>query len=113
MKNNQKLTIHGNGTALRSFLNAEDVSRAFQIILTEGKIGETYNIGSEEEITILDLAKLLIKKIKKTDNYQNYLEYIDDRPFNDQRYYISNDKLKQLGWRIECNFETEINKLIK
>ena len=55
---------------------------------------------------------MLIRIIKKTDNYDNWIEYIDDRPFNDIRYYISNNKLKQLGWNISTSFDNGIDELI-
>jgi dTDP-D-glucose 4,6-dehydratase len=91
-----------------------DVVKAFDIILEKGLIGEIYNIGSDdnEEYTVKYVAEMLIKKIKKTDNYGEYIEYITDRPFNDKRYYISNEKIKKLGWDITENFEEGIDNLI-
>ena len=64
------------------------------------------------EYSVLDIAKLLIKKIKNTEDYDKWIEYIEDRPFNDKRYYISNQKLKNLGWDIHVNLEDGINKLL-
>jgi len=64
------------------------------------------------EYSVLDVAKILIKAIKKTDNYQEWIKYIDDRPFNDKRYYISNEKLKLLDWNIKIQFIEGISKLI-
>ena len=64
------------------------------------------------EYSILDLSKLLIDKIKNTKNYENWINYIEDRPFNDKRYYISNNKLKKLGWNISILFNEGINSLI-
>ena len=65
------------------------------------------------EYSILDIAKILIKKIKgDKEVFEDYIEYIDDRPFNDKRYYISNNKLKKLDWNIEKDFNEELNKLI-
>jgi dTDP-D-glucose 4,6-dehydratase len=89
--------------------------KAFDIILEKGVIGEIYNIGSDdnEEYTVKYVAEMLIKKIKKTENYSEYIEYITDRPFNDKRYYISNEKIKKLGWEINKNFEEGIDTLIK
>ena len=82
--------------------------------MERGKIGEIYNIGCDEgmEYSILDVAKILIKRIKGTDNYMDWITYIEDRPFNDQRYYISNQKLKDLGWDIKVNFMSGLNKII-
>ena len=52
-------------------------------------------------------------KIKNTQNHNEWITYIEDRPFNDKRYYISNQKIKDLGWTIEINFEDGINELLK
>ena len=114
LKENKKVTIQGDGSCLRAFLHSYDTSTAFENILEKGKIGEIYNIGCDEgmEYSVLDVAKILIKKIKREENYENWIEYIEDRPFNDKRYYISNQKLKDLGWNIEINFEDGINELI-
>ena len=112
LKDNEKITIHGDGSNLRSFLHVDDLSNAFYLILVNGKIGEIYNIGSDKEYKILDVAHLLIEKIKKSKDYNEYIEYIQDRPFNDKRYYISNDKVINLGWKIKKDFSNEIDKLI-
>ena len=114
-----KVTIQ-NGNCMRAFLHVYDTATAFIAILEKGKIGEIYNIGCDEgmEYSILEVAKMLIEKIINVDNntsidYNDHIEYIEDRPFNDKRYYISNDKLKKLGWNITVDFETGINDLIK
>ena len=113
LQNDKKVTIQGNGSAVRAFLHTEDTVRAFETILEKGVIGEIYNIGCDDnmEYSVLDVAKILIKKIKNTDNYDEWITYIEDRPFNDQRYYISNQKVKQLGWNISMTFEEGISQL--
>jgi dTDP-glucose 4,6-dehydratase len=115
LNENKKVTIQGDGSNVRAFIHVEDVVKAFDIILEVGVIGEIYNIGSDdnEEYTVKYVAEMLIKKIKKTDNYDEYIEYINDRPFNDKRYYISNEKIKNLGWNINQNFDEGIDELIK
>ena len=65
------------------------------------------------EYSIKELSFILIDIIKKTKNYDEWIEYIDDRPFNDKRYYISNEKLKKLGWEIKIKFIDGIKELIK
>ena len=114
LHNKEKVTIQGSGSCVRAFLHSYDTARAFMSILEKGKIGEIYNIGCDEgmEYSILDVAKILIKKIKHTDDYKEWITFIEDRPFNDERYYISNNKLKELGWKITINFEEGINVLI-
>ena len=113
LQNDKKVTIQGNGSAVRAFLHTEDTVRAFETILEKGVIGEIYNIGCDDEMeySVLDVAKMLIKKIKDTNDYNEWITYIEDRPFNDQRYYISNQKVKQLGWNINMTFEEGISKL--
>jgi len=115
LKNNKKITIQGDGSCMRSFLHSSDAASAFDIILKNGKIGEIYNIGcdSEMEFNIIEIGKILIKMIKKTDNYDEWIEYIEDRPFNDQRYYISNEKLKKLGWQIKVDLLSGLEDLVK
>ena len=114
LNENNKVTIQGDGTCIRGFLNIYDTCKAFEIILNHGVIGEIYNIGCDDnmEYSILDIAKILIKKIKNTTNYDEWIEYIDDRPFNDKRYYISNQKLKKLGWNINIDFNLGIDYLL-
>lgn len=102
LKSDNKVTIQGDGSAIRGFLHVYDTARAFECILEKGKIGEIYNIGCDEgmEYSVMQITKILIEKIKNTTDYDNYIEYIEDRPFQDKRYYISNKKLKDLGWNI-------------
>jgi dTDP-glucose 4,6-dehydratase/UDP-glucose 4,6-dehydratase len=114
LKEGKKVTIQGQGTNVRAFLHAYDTAKAFETILEKGAIGEIYNIGCDEgmEYSVMEVAKLLIKMIKNTENYDEWIEYVEDRPFNDQRYYISNQKLKNLGWNIEVELIDGLKKLI-
>ena len=114
LKENKKVTIQGDGSVVRAFLHAYDTARAFEVVLEKGVIGEIYNIGCDTgmEYTVLDVAKMLIKLIKNTENYDEWIEYVEDRPFNDKRYYISNQKLKDLGWDINVKFEDGLGELV-
>jgi dTDP-glucose 4,6-dehydratase/UDP-glucose 4,6-dehydratase len=114
LNEDKKVTIQGEGTSVRAFLHAYDTARAFECILEKGKIGEIYNIGCDQgmEYSVMEIAKMLIKLIKNTKNYDEWIEYIEDRPYNDQRYYISNQKLKDLGWNITINFKDGLNNLV-
>lgn len=113
LKNDEKVTIQGDGSNVRAFLHSNDTVRAFECILEQGTIGEIYNIGCDEnmEYTVLDVAKILIKLIKGTEDYDKWITYIADRPFNDKRYYISNQKIKDLGWAIEVDFMDGVTSL--
>jgi dTDP-glucose 4,6-dehydratase len=114
LKEGKKVTIQGNGTSVRAFLHAYDTAKAFECILEKGATGEIYNIGCDEgmEYSVIDVAKILIQKIKGGNiDFNDWIEYVEDRPFNDQRYYISNQKLKDLGWNIEVGFMEGLNNV--
>jgi UDP-glucose 4,6-dehydratase len=110
--NNQKCTIQGDGCNLRMYIYIDDVVSAFDRILTHGVIGEIYNIGSHNEFSNYNIAKLLINKIKHTHNTNDWIEYIDDRKFNDARYAVNTDKLESLGWKQSTDINDGINKTI-
>ena len=114
LKEDKKVTIQGDGSCVRAFLHSYDTASAFETILYKGKIGEIYNIGCDEgmEFSVLNISKKLIKKIKNTEDYDKWIEYVEDRPFNDKRYYISNHKLKNLGWTIKISLEDGLNQII-
>ncbi len=115
LREGKKVTIQGNGSAVRAFLHAYDTAKAFECILEKGVIGEIYNIGCDAnnmEFSVMEIAKLLIKLIKNTEDYDEWIEYVEDRPFNDQRYYISNKKLKDLGWNIEITLMNGLTELL-
>ena len=85
------------------------------LILLIGVLGAIYNIGCDEgmEYSVLSVAKILIGMIKGKDvNHNDLIEYIADRPFNDARYYISNAKLKKLGWDIKIEFLDGLKDLV-
>jgi 3,5-epimerase/4-reductase len=114
LKEGKKLTIQGKGTSVRAFLHAQDTASAFEAILEKGLVGEIYNIGCDEgmEYSVMEVAQILIKMIKNTENYDEWIEYVEDRPFNDQRYYISNQKVKNLGWSIETELMSGLKELV-
>ena len=105
---NKTLTIHGETGKIRDFIHTSDVNNAIMTILTKGISGEIYNIGVENPVSIVELAKYIIKVVGKGS-----LEYVADRPFNDYRYYIDNSKLCSLGWEPVANFYDKLNEIIK
>jgi dTDP-glucose 4,6-dehydratase len=112
--NGEKLTIQGSGQQKRSFLYVDDVCRAFDIILHNGKIGETYNIGCKHEYSVLETSQKLLEYFGyDLEKDGNMISYIEDRPFNDHRYFISTAKLEELGWKQEILFDEGLIKTIK
>jgi len=96
-KRNEKLTIHGRGDTRRNFIWVDDVSSALFLILQKGNFSsEIYNIGTENEYTVNQVADIILSFLKKEKDENK--QFIEDRPFNDFRYAINVQKLKELGW---------------
>ncbi|KAI9306127.1 hypothetical protein BJ944DRAFT_255573 [Cunninghamella echinulata] len=109
-----KCYIHGDGQNSRKYLYAGDVADALDVILHKGDIGETYNIGSAFEISNLELAKRLIRLFgHKEEDIPKYLEFVQDRAFNDQRYAVDYSKLEKLGWKPRMEFNKGLLKTIE
>jgi dTDP-glucose 4,6-dehydratase len=104
------ITIQGDGSARRNFIYVDNVSSAVWCIIEHGKLHEIYNIGSNDEYSVLEIADLLATKIGKQDFSK---QFIQDRNFNDHRYSVSADKLKQLGWNLEISFEEGLRLTIE
>ncbi|XP_071287078.1 dTDP-D-glucose 4,6-dehydratase isoform X2 [Agelaius tricolor] len=116
LQQNRKCCIHGSGLQRRNFLYATDVVEAFLTVLKEGKPGEIYNIGTNFEMSIAQLAKELIHLIKKTSSeseMEHWMDYVKDRPTNDLRYPMSSEKMHNLGWRPKVPWKEGITKTIE
>jgi len=113
LREGKKCTIHGSrcATIKRAFMHVEDVVDAVEVVWKEGTPGEVYNIASDDEMTVMEVTKMIIETMKGTTDYGKWIDYIDDRPFNDQRYYICAKKLKSLGWKQKKTREDLINFL--
>lgn len=97
LKEGKKMTIHGKGETRRNFIWVDDVTRAIDVVIEKGVIGETYNIGTDTEYSVMEVAKILCSEINGC-SIEGHVEYVEDRPFNDFRYKIDCSKLKELGW---------------
>ena len=116
------LPIYGDGSQIRDWLYVEDHARALIKIATQGKIGETYNIGGRNEKTnhqvVVDICNLLEElapdKPKGVKNYQDLITFVKDRPGHDERYAIDASKIEnELGWTPHETFETGLRKTVQ
>lgn len=114
LKEDKKCTIHGTGESLRSFIHVYDVCTAVEVLLNKGQFGEIYNIGSDPtyEKSVIDITKILVRLIKNSEDISPYVEYVNDRPFNDKRYFITNEKLKSFNWKQTIELADGIAQLI-
>jgi len=110
---NQPCTIHGNGQHRRNFVYVEDVARAYDTILSRGRPGEVYNIGTDFEIANLAVARMLLREFGRATEESKWIVFVEDRNFNDVRYHINLDKLSALGWRPQVAFEDGLMRTIE
>ncbi|XP_062982129.1 dTDP-D-glucose 4,6-dehydratase isoform X2 [Elgaria multicarinata webbii] len=116
LQQNRKCCIHGSGLQRRNFLYASDVAEAFLTIMKKGQPGEIYNIGSNFEMSIVQLAKELIHLIKNTSSEaetEYWMDYVKDRPTNDFGYPMNYGKMYSLGWRPKVPWKEGIKKTIE
>ncbi len=112
------LPVYGDGKNVRDWLFVEDHCSGIFAILDKGKVGETYNIGGENEWTNIQLVNTLceqmaLKMKKDKDYYKKLITYVKDRPGHDHRYAINCDKIKNnLGWKQSVNFEQGLEQTI-
>ena len=106
----EKLPVHGEGKAVRSYLYVDDVAEAFDFILHMGKTGETYNIGTKKERSVMDVAEEICNVFGL--NKEETIQFVEDRPFNDCRYFIEDAKLSALGWSEKTTWEEGIKKTL-
>ena len=107
---NEKLPVYGQGMNIRDWLYVEDHCEAIDIILHKGKKGERYNIGGHNEKRNIDIVKLILKRLRKSEDL---IEFVEDRKGHDYRYAIDPTKLKnEFGWEPKTKFEDGIVKTI-
>lgn len=114
----KNLPIYGKGDQIRDWLYVEDHARALYTVVTEGVIGETYNIGGHNEKknidVVLTICGLLDEIVPKDVSYREQITYVADRPGHDRRYAIDADKINQeLNWKPLETFESGIRKTVQ
>ncbi|MBV1789415.1 dTDP-glucose 4,6-dehydratase [Marinobacterium sp. D7] len=117
------LPVYGQGDQIRDWLYVEDHAQALYIVITEGKIGETYNIGGHNEKRNIEVVKTICEVLQqlappkdylKISSYEELITFVQDRPGHDRRYAIDASKIqRELGWRPEESFESGIRKTVQ
>ena len=116
------ITIYGKGDQIRDWLFVDDHAEALAKVITNSEVGETYNIGGNNEKTNIEvvqkiceiLEELLPNKPNSITNYSDLITFIDDRPGHDKRYAIDSSKIQnELGWTPKESFESGLHKTIE
>ena len=119
IKNNKPIPVYGKGENIRDWLYVEDHASAIDLIFHKGKVGDTYNIGGNNEWKNLDLILLLCKILDKKLNRvagtsEKLITYVKDRPGHDLRYAIDSSKLQgELGWSPIPEFADGLDKTVE
>ena len=116
----KSLPIYGKGDQIRDWLYVEDHARALYKVVTEGVVGETYNIGGHNEKQNIEVVKTICKILDElrpqanAEPYESLITFVKDRPGHDLRYAIDATKIgNELGWKPEETFETGIRKTVE
>ncbi len=108
--NNEKLPVYGDGKNIRDWLYVEDHCEAIDLVFHNGRAGERYNIGGHNEKRNIEIVKLILKHLNKSEDM---IQFVEDRKGHDYRYAIDPTKIKnELGWEPKTKFEDGIIKTI-
>jgi dTDP-glucose 4,6-dehydratase len=114
----RKIPLHNNGEPYRNWLHAEDTATAVITLIEKGKIGEIYNVAGGFEQQNIDTIKKIITEYVEIANWQDFYDiehYVDfscDRPGQDVRYALNDDKLRSLGWSPKKQFDAELKHIV-
>jgi len=115
------LPVYGKGEQVRDWLYVEDHARALQLVMEQGRVGETYNIGGHNEMRNIEVVKMLCRLLDEkvaqrpagVDSFADLIEFVTDRPGHDQRYAIDAGKIaRELGWQPLETFESGLDKTV-
>lgn len=113
------IPVYGTGMNVRDWLYVDDHVRALYTVLTEGRVGETYNIGGHGERTNLEVVEAICSHLDEVyprsgGRYRSLVEFVDDRPGHDWRYAIDPTKItSELGWTPRETFESGVQKTVE
>lgn len=106
----EKLPLYGDGLNVRDWIYVEDNCTAIDLVFHKGREGEIYNIGGGNEMGNIEIARMILKELKRPESL---ISYVKDRPGHDRRYALNSKKIKEeLGWEPANDFEDDIKKTI-
>ena len=107
---NKPLPIYGKGNNIRDWLFVEDHCSAINVVLSFGKPGEAYNVGSDNEATGIDVVRTILGILGKPETL---IQNVSDRPGHDARYALDSSKLRDLGWSPSCDYTEAMQRTVE
>ena len=108
---NESIPVYGDGLNIRDWIYVTDHCRALETVVRDGRPGEVYNIGADNELTNLALVQQVLELLNKPDKL---IKFVPDRPGHDRRYAINSTKIREtLGWRPACTFRDGLERTVK
>lgn len=104
----QSCTVHGDGSNSRYWLYVSDFVNAIDLIIKNGAVGQTYNVGAEQATSNLEALKAIVRIVDKSKQEASVLKYEPDRQLDDRRYKLDTASMRALGWQPDISFETGI-----
>ena len=109
--NDENIPVYGTGENVRDWIHVHDHNVGVDLIIRHGKIGEVYNLGGHSERTNLELVKIILNQLDKSEDL---ITFVNDRPGHDLRYAIDSSKVeKELGWNRTYTFDEGIKETIE
>ena len=116
----EMLPVYGNGLQVRDWLHVEDHVEAIYQVIQKGEIGETYNIGANNQITNIEVVKMLCDYVDQHDGYpvsgfssRDLINFVEDRPGHDTRYAIDASKIiNEIGWKPRKSFTEGLSETV-
>ena len=102
--------LYGDGANVRDWIHVEDNCAAISNVLQNGEIGEIYNIGAGNEVSNLDLTKMLIELCERDESA---ITRVDDRPGHDFRYSVDSTRIRDLGWAPQIDLQTGLEATVR
>ena len=106
----RKISVYGTGKQIRDWIYVQDFCNAIQLAIENGSAGTTYNVSTSKEITNVEVASRILRKLRKPEAM---IEFVEDRPRHDVRYSLDSTKIReQLGWKPTHDFDDALNETV-
>jgi len=106
----EPLPLYGDGRQVRDWLYVDDHCAGIDLVLRQGKPGEAYNLGGENERHNIDVVRQMLSILDKPESL---IQHVEDRPGHDRRYALDNSKIRELGWQPSLSFDQALERTVR